>query len=297
MVSPAVKRQMCEYLIQTYQQSIRKACLVLSFTRSMWYYQSIRNDQPVITKLTELAEQLPTRGFDTYYGRLRQQGYTWSRNKVLRVYRLMKLKLRRKHKKRLPNRFKEPLNVPASPNHTWSMDFMNDALSDGRKIRVLNVADDYNREALAIEIGLSFPSLRVIRTLEILEEEYGLPNHIRVDNGPEFISNQMKAWCEMKRIKLKFIQPGKPAQNAYIERFNRIFREDVLDAYWFEGLEQVRIISDQWRLDYNNNHPHSALNGLSPVKYYQKAVQNGKILPRKVDLIEKKLNLEWSDNW
>lgn len=288
---------MCEHLIQTYKQSIRKACLVLTFARSMWYYQSTRDDRPVVEKLTELAEQLPTRGFDTYYGRIRQQGYEWSRNKVLRVYRLMKLKMRRKHKKRLPNRIKEPLNVPGTPNHTWSMDFMSDALCDGRKIRVLNVTDDYNREALAIEAALSFPTHRVIRTLEVLEEEYGLPKHIRVDNGPEFISHQLKAWCERKKIKLKFIQPGKPAQNAYIERFNRIFREDVLDAYWFEDLEQVRIIAEQWRLDFNHNHPHSALNGISPVSHYRKEVQSGNIQPRSVDILDKKLNLEWSDNW
>ena len=281
MVSPVVKRQMCEHLIKTYNQSIRKACFVLSFTRSMWYYQSVRDDRPVIDKLTQLAEQLPSRGFDTYYGRMRQQGYKWSRNKVLRIYRLMKLTMRRKHKKRLPNRFKEPLSVPSLPNHTWSMDFMSDALADKRKIRILNITDDYNREALAIESALSFPSTRVIRTLEVLEEEYGLPEYIRVDNGPEFISNQLRKWCNHKHIKLKFIQPGKPAQNAYIERFNRIFREDILDAYWFEDLESVRIISEKWRQDYNMNHPHSSLGGISPNEYYKRAVNSGKVQPRK----------------
>ena len=173
---------------------------------------------------------------------------------------------------------------------------MSDALTDGRRIRVLNITDDYNREALAIEIGLSFPSTRVIRTLEILEEEYGLPEHIRVDNGPESISGQMNAWCKLRNIKLKFIQPGKPAQNAYIERFNRIFRENILDAYWFEDLDQIRVIAEQWRSDYNNNHPHSSLNGMSPIKYYQMAVQKGNIQPRIVDINEKKLNLQWSEN-
>lgn len=310
MVGPAAKRQMCEYLIKTYDQSIRKVCLVLCFARSMWYYRSVRDDQPVIDKLTELAEQLPTRGFDTYYGRLGQQGYEWSRNKVLRVYRLMKLKMRRKHKKRLPNRFKEPLSVPSTPNNTWSMDFMSDALADKRKIRVLNITDDYNREAMAIETALSFPSSRVIRTLEVLEEEYGLPEYIRVDNGPEFISNQLKEWCDHKHIKLKFIQPGKPAQNAYIERFNRIFREDILDAYWFEDLETLRVITEKWRQDYNANHPHSSLGGISPIEYYKQAVNSGKVLPRMpapdfttINSQEiatktwKKLNLEWSENW
>ena len=176
--------------------------------------------------------------------------------------------MRRKHKKHLPTRFKESLNVPLNPNHTRSMDFMSDALTDGRKIRVFNVTDDYNREALAIEAALSFPAHRVIRALEILEEEYGLPEYIRVGNRPEFISHKPGNWCNEKKIKLKFIQPGKPSQNAYIERFNRIFREDTLDAYWFEDLEQVRIIAENWRQDYNHNHPHNSLNGLSPITHY-----------------------------
>ena len=274
----------------------------------MWYYQSQKDDQPVIDKLTEMATLLPTRGFDAYYGRIRQQGYSWSRNKVLRVYRLMKLKLRRKHKKRLPNRYKEQLHVPAQPNQTWSMDFMSDALVDGRKIRVLNVTDDFNREALAIEIGLSFPSNRVIRVMKMLEEEYGLPQSIRVDNGPEFISKAFGQWCEGKNIQIKFIQPGKPSQNAYIERFNRIFREDILDAYWFEDIDQVRIIAEQWRQDYNQHHPHSALEGASPIDHYTEAVNSGKVQPRNPAPLyhnsqpnsdsnrRKKLNLEWSEN-
>lgn len=247
----------------------------------MWYYQTRRDDSEVIDKLTELAEQLPTRGFETYFGRLRQQGYSWSRNKVLRVYRQMNLKMRRKHKRRLPSRNQESLVVPESPNHTWSMDFMSDVLTDGRKMRVLNITDDYNREAIAIEASFSFPATRVIRVLELVEEDYGLPARIRVDNGPEFISKALADWCEQRSVELKFIQPGKPAQNAYIERFNRLLREDVLDAYWFESLEQVRVITDQWRIDYNHNHPHSSLGGIPPVTYYRQAVNSGKVNARK----------------
>lgn len=287
---------MCQYLITNYNQSVRHVCLLLSVCRSMWYYRSVRNDQPVIAKLGELAEQLPTRGFDTYYGRLRQQGYKWSRNKVLRVYRLMKLKMRRKCKRRLPARVKESLVVAQRPNQTWSMDFMSDALSDGRRIRIFNVTDDFNREALAIEAALSYPSNRVIRTLEILSEEYGLPERIRVDNGPEFISHKLKNWCESHGIALKHIQPGKPAQNAYIERFNRIFREDILDAYWFDGLDQLRFIAEQWRQDYNHHHPHSSLGGLSPVLYYRQAVNSGKVSARRPALTLPQLTATISKN-
>lgn len=283
--------------------------MLVFLCRSMWYYESRRNDHEVIEKLQELAEKLPTRGFDTYFGRLRQQGIKWSRNKVLRVYRLMKLGLRRKYKKRFPSRIKEPLIVPSAPNKTWSMDFMSDSLTDGRRIRIFNVTDDFNREALAIEPALSFPAERVIRVMQILEEEYGLPETIRVDNGPEFIAKKLQSWCKEKGITLQYIQPGKPSQNAYIERFNRIFREDILDAYWFEDLEQLRVLIEEWRNDYNYNHPHSALNGASPVAYYEEAVNSGKVPARKptynfttinsysYDNNDKMSNLELSEKW
>lgn len=272
---------MCEYLQQSFKISVKRACQLVFLCRSMWYYQSRRNDTQVIEKLQELAEKLPARGFDTYFGRIKQQGLTWSRIKVLRIYRLMKLGLRRKHKKRLPSRIKEPLQVPSAPNKTWSMDFMSDALADGRRIRILNITDDFNREAIAVEAALSFPAERVVRVMQLLEEEYGLPEVIRVDNGPEFISNRLQSWCKNKQITIQYIQPGKPSQNAFIERFNRTFREDILDAYWFEDLQQLRVLIEEWKNDYNQNHPHSALAGLSPITYYQQAVNSGKVPARK----------------
>lgn len=252
----------------------------------MWYYQSKKDDSEVMDKLSELAEHLPTRGFDEYYGRIRQQGYKWNRKRVLRIYRLMKLGLRRKHKKRLPARIKEPLILPSQYLHTWSMDFMSDALVDKRKIRVLNVIDDYNREALAIEVGLGFPSERVVRTLSHLREEIGLPKAIRVDNGPEFTSIIFQQWCKQNSIEIKYTQPGSPVQNAFIERFNRYFREDILDAYWFEDLEQLRILIEKWRYDYNNNHPHKSLGRMSPNQY--------KSLNQHKNIKDKKLNLAMS---
>lgn len=239
----------------------------MSLHRSMWYYQSKKDDSEVIDKLNKLAEELPTRGFDEYYGRIRQQGYKWNRKRVLRVYRQMKLGLRRKRKKRLPTRVKEPLVLPTQLNKTWSMDFMSDALGDGRRVRILNVIDDCNREALAIEAGISFPAQRVVRVLSQLEEEVGLPRTIRVDNGPEFIAHHFQEWCKQKGIKIQYIQPGRPMQNGFIERFNRFFREDILDAYWFEDLEQLRILAEKWRLDYNHNHPHKSLGGKAPSQF------------------------------
>jgi putative transposase len=267
VVEPSAKRAAVSHLRKSHKANVSRACRVVRLSKSLWYYSSKKDDQEVIKELTKLAEQLPTRGFDTYYGRLRQQGFKWNRKRVLRVYRDMKLSLRRKHKKRLPKRVKEPLEVPTKLNHTWSMDFMSDALSDGRRIRVFNVIDDCNREALAQKCSVSFPAQRVVRVLEELEHQIGLPKKIRVDNGPEFISHHFSQWCESKNIFIHYIQPGKPMQNGYIERFNRLFREDVLDAYWFEDLEQLRVITDKWRDDYNNNHPHKALKMKSPIIY------------------------------
>lgn len=179
----------------------------------------------------------------------------------------MKLGLRRKYKKRVPKRVKTALVTPEGLNHTWSMDFMSDALIDGRKIRTFNIIDDYNREALAIEVGLSFPANRVVQVLNQLEELIGLPRKIRVDNGPEFIARTFTEWCTNKEIIIQYIQPGKPMQNGFIERFNRYFREDILDAYLFEDLEHIRNLAEDWRVDYNQNHPHKSLGRKTPWQF------------------------------
>ena len=230
----------------------------------MWYYERKKDDSELIAKLNELADQLPTRGLDEYVGRLRAQGYPWNRKRIYRVYKLLRLEKRRKRKRRLPSRNPEPLKAPLAPNVCWSMDFMSDALENGRRIRVLNIIDDFNREALWVEAQYSYPSEFVIRALQNLEVQRGLPSKIRVDNGPEFISNKLKQYCEFKGISLEHIKPGTPTQNAYVERFNRHFREDVLDAYLFNSLAQVNIICEKWKEDYNDNHPHKSLGYLSP---------------------------------
>ncbi len=230
----------------------------------MWYYKSSKDDTELIEKLNDLADQLPTRGLDEYVGRLRNQGYPWNRKRIYRVYKMLRLEKRRKRKRRLPSRNPETLSVPRKPNECWSMDFMSDALQSGRRIRVLNIIDDFNREALWVDAQYSYPSEFVIRALQNLEIDRGLPCKIRVDNGPEFISIKLNKYCEQKGIKLEYIKPGKPTQNAYIERFNRHFREDVLDAYLFASLSQVNIICAKWQDDYNDNHPHRSLGHKSP---------------------------------
>lgn len=147
------------------------------------------------------------------------------------------------------------------------MDFMSDSLVDGRRFRLLNVMDDYNRESLAIEVDTSLPTLRVIRVLERLVEHRGTPESIRMDNGPEFISEKLKVWCEERGIRLLFIQPGKPVQNAFIERKNGSMRKELLDAYLFFTLDEVRMLAEQWRMDYNLERPHAALGFVPPAEY------------------------------
>jgi len=177
----------------------------------------------------------------------------------------MGLHLRRKRKKRLPARVKEPLVLPIGPNITWSMDFMHDTLINGRKFRTLKIIDDYNREVLNITIDTSISSKRVMRELNKLITWRG-----RVDNGPEFIAQVLEQYCYENNIELKFIQKGKPSQNGYIERFNRSYREEVLSAYLFDSLDQVREIMFTWMWKYNNERPHYSLMNLPPIKFLLK---------------------------
>jgi putative transposase len=179
----------------------------------------------------------------------------------------LKLNFPRRGKRRLPDRIREPLEVPLQANHTWSADFMADALWSGRRFRTFNVNDDFNRESLRIEVDTSLPSQRVIRALDELVELRGAPRRLRLDYGPEFISAALRQWAQQHRVELVHIQPGKPTQNAYIERFNRTFRTEVLDRYVFTTLDEVRRMAEDWRHRYNHDRPHRSLGGLSPVRY------------------------------
>ena len=159
------------------------------------------------------------------------------------------------------------MQTEAIANQTWSIDFMSDTLYNGRRFRTFNVIDDGVREALGIEIDTSLPSERVIRSLEQIIEWRGIPKSIRCDNGPEYISQKFSDWCEKQKIEIKYIQPGKPNQNAYIERFNRTYRTEVLNAYLFDNLDQARDLTDEWMISYNEERPHDSLGGLPPTEF------------------------------
>lgn len=228
----------------------------------------------VIDKLRELSEKKPMEGQDKYYSRIRNEGLMWNHKRVSRVYRLMGLNKKKRTRRRIPARIKTPLVSPTRPNETWSMDFMHDRLINGRKFRVLNVIDDFNREVLRIEPYFSITSKRVITILERLILEKGKPAAIRADNGPEFIAAELCDWCRERNITLRFIQPGRPMQNGFIERFNRSYRQDVLDANLFSNLAEVKMWSDEFEQDYNEHRPHESLGNLSPLQYKQKHQQS-----------------------
>lgn len=182
----------------------------------------------------------------------------------------MGLNLRIKPKKRLPSRAHQPMEVPPSANVSWSLDFMHDSLANGRAIRTVNIIDDFNREALWIEVDTSLPAARVVRILDQLAQWRGCPAQLRIDNGPGLISQTLARWADEHGVSLAFIQPGKPAQNAFIERFNRTYREAVLDAYLFDSVAEAQAITEDWLEEYNAIRPHEALGGVPPYQYVRK---------------------------
>jgi putative transposase len=223
--------------------------------------------------LQQHVEKHPTHGLPKTMAYLRKAGNPWNEKRVHRVYKLLRLNLRRKGKRRLPQRIKQPIEKVQYPNKSWSIDFMQDRLLNGRKFRTFNVIDDFNREVLAIEIDTSLTSRRIIRVLTQIVEMRGKPQRIRMDNGPEFISAAFELWCKQEKIELLYIQPGRPMQNALIERFNGSYRRDILDAYLFEDLWQVKELTDEFMDEYNNRRPHQSLNNMTPKEFLLKCGQ------------------------
>lgn len=240
-------------------------------SRSTFQYEKkSKNDEELVEHLDKLTQKHVNIGFWQCHYRIRNLGFHYNHKRVYRVYTNMKLNLRRRRKKRLPPRLKRELTKCIKQNQTWSMDFVSDKLTNGSAFRILNIIDDYSRESLRIDIDTSMPSRRVIQALEAIAFERGYPAQIRMDNGPEFISTALACWSEKHQVTLLHIQPGKPTQNAYVERNNGSMRQEVLDAYMFGSITQARQLIYQWQEDYNHNRPHSSLGYLSPKAFIAK---------------------------
>lgn len=254
--------------------SIALACRTFGVSETCYRYSAKLDDENehIADLLLGLTAAHKTWGFGLCFLYLRNvRGHGWNHKRVYRIYRELELNLRIKPRKRLKREKPEELAVPKEPNVTWSMDFMADRLADGRQFRLLNVLDDFNREGLGIEIDFSLPSERVVRALNQIIEWRGQPFAIRVDNGPEYVSATLSEWAAAKGIALNHIQPGKPQQNAYVERYNRTVRHEWLDHYLFETIEEVQEIATEWLWTYNHERPNMAIGGIPPVRKLQMA--------------------------
>ena len=256
-----------QHLTEVHARPLCRSCDVVGLSRAAWYRPPQDRDAEVRAALTRLVEDRPSRGFWKCCALLRREQPTWNHKRIYRVYKAMQLNLRRAAKRRLPKRERVPLYVPRLPDQVWSADFVSDALACGRRLRTFNVVDDFNREAVHIEVDTSITSARLVRVFERLRRDHGLPRILRTDNGPEFLGEAFTAWACANGMAIQYIQPGKPNQNAYIERFNRTFREEMLDQHLFARLDDLREAVHWWMIEYNEQRPHDSLGDLTPSEY------------------------------
>ena len=269
-MTPIARRAAVQIMVEDHQLSRVRACKAVGLPRSALYKPTkdlAAADAPVIQALNDVVEKRPRWGFWKCFERLRSDGHGWNHKRVYRVYCGMRLNLKRKAKRRVITRERQPLLASQELNRVWALDFMRDTLYDGRPFRTLNVIDEGNGEALRIECGTSIPSARVVRVMTQLIEVYGKPESVRLDNGPELTADAFVDWAQEHGVRLMFIQPGKPNQNAFVERFNRSFREEVLDAWLFNAVSEVQSAADDWLTDYNEYRPHESLGNVPPAVF------------------------------
>jgi putative transposase len=255
-----------EQVQEEYAFSERRACRLMTMVVTTYRYRSQRTDEPLRTRLVELAREKPRFGYRRLQVLLRRSGEQVNHKRLHRVYREAGLAIRRKKRKHCVREGK-PLLVRTSANQEWALDFVHDAVECGRTIRVLSVVDAYTRECLALEVDSSFASRRVTRVLETIVAERGQPLAIRCDNGPELTSRHFLAWCVERQIELVHIQPGKPTQNGRVESFNGRMREECLNLSWFQNLFDARRKIAAWRTEYNEQRPHSSLGYKTPKEF------------------------------
>lgn len=268
MVKPAAKRCAVGYMTERFKVSVRRACRALGLSRSTCLYTARRvRPTKLVEKIRQLAAELPRYGYRRLHWRLGREGHQVNHKRVYRLYREEGLAVRKRKRKRFAAGQRVPIETPRSPNQTWSMDFVHDQLADGRRFRALAIVDNCTRESIAIEVDFSLPGFRVARVLERLAETRGLPKTIIVDNGPEFAAQELDRWVYRRGVRIHFIRPGKPIENAFAESFNGRLRDECLNQHWFTGIEDARTKIENWRNEYNTERPHSSLGNLTPKEF------------------------------
>lgn len=257
----------------------------MEFRRASFYYQSHAKDQtPLMMRLKELAMTRVRFGYLRLHELLRREGWKINKKRVYRLYRLMELGLRIRRRTKRASHLRVPMGKPETPNEHWSMDFVADRLDNGRRFRILTVVDNFSRECPAVEVDYSLNSGKVISCLDRVKYSRGLPKAITVDNGSEFYSREMDSWAYRNGVKLDFIRPGKPVENAFIESFNGRLRDECLNANLFDSIDDARQKLEAWRIDYNTARPHSSIGNLAPEEYarrHKSGLQEGRILKLK----------------
>jgi len=257
-------------------RSIRKTCILVGLPRASYDYRPVaRHDEELREKIRDLAHQRRRFGCPRIHLLLRREGLVINHKRTERIYREEGLSLRKRKRRKTAAMARVILPLAERPNERWSMDFVTDSIVTGRRFRALTIIDDYSRECPAIEVDTSIGGRRVVVVLERLAEIRGLPEVITMDNGPEFTGRALDEWAYRKGVKLNFIRPGKPIENAYAESFNGRLRDECLNDNWFMNLKHARDVIESWRIDYNESRPHTSLGGLTPKEYGE---NTGKIL-------------------
>lgn len=268
-MTPAERRAVVQQVQERYGLSQRRACQLVGIGRSTVRYRpSGRAGEAALRqRLRELAAERPRFGYRRLHALLRREGVIVNHKRIERLYREEDLAVRRRTRKRVARDGRGRAALPQQPNAQWAIDFVSDALAWGRRIRLFTVVDVFTREVLAIEVDTSLPGGRVVRVLERLASDRGAPTEIVLDNGPELAGKVVDHWAYERGVQLRFIEPGKPVQNAFVESFHGRLRDECLNRHWFIGLNDARSTVERWRQDYNQTRPHSALGYRSPEEF------------------------------
>jgi len=269
VVTPAARREATTYLRQTFEMSERRACRVIGTDRTSVRYQGVRaDDEALRERLKALAQERRRFGYRRLHVLLRREGHAVNRKRVQRLYREERLTVRRRGGRKRAMGTRRPLETPLAANRRWSLDFVSDQLTDGRRFRILAVVDDCTRECLALVADTSISGRRVARELDnIIRQRERRPDMIVSDNGTELTSNAILNWADETGVGWHYIAPGKPQQNGFIESFNSRLRDELLNETLFRSLPHARAVLEAWRCDYNEKRPHSKLGWMTPQAY------------------------------